>query len=117
MQLKNILPGLVATSMLLPTLSAADEPPPCDPAPRPLIKPVPKYPKIVAGPPRAHVTLRFTIGTDGRVTDAIVTGNWPQGSEQWFDEPALETIKRTRFKDVTTPCRATLRLEFRRPAD
>jgi hypothetical protein len=74
MKLKSSLHGLVATLMLLPTLSAADEPPPCDPMPKPLIKPVPKYPKIVAGPPRAHVTLRFTIGTDGWVTDAIVTG-------------------------------------------
>ena len=108
---------LLATLLLLPTLSAADEPPPCDPMPKPLIKPVPKYPKIVAGPPRAHVTLRFTIGTDGWVTEAIVTENWPMGSEQWFDEPALETLKRTRFKEVATQCRATLRLEFRRPAD
>jgi hypothetical protein len=114
---KTNLHVLLATLMLLPALSAADEPPLCDPMPKPLIKPVPRYPKIVAGPPRAHVTLRFTIGTDGWVTDAIVTENWPMGSEQWFDEPALETLKRTRFKDVAAQCRATLRLEFRRPAD
>jgi outer membrane biosynthesis protein TonB len=114
---KTNLHVLLATLLLLPTLGAADEPPICDPTPKPLIKPVPRYPKIVAGPPRAHVTLRFTIGTDGWVTDAIVTENWPMGSEQWFDEPAIETIKRTRFKDVAARCRATLRLEFRRPAE
>jgi outer membrane biosynthesis protein TonB len=117
MNLKTILRGLLATLILLPALGAAEDLPACDPMPKPLIKPVPKYPKIVAGPPRAHVTLRFTIGTDGWVTDVIVTDNWPMGSEQWFDEPAIETIKRTRFKDVTTGCRATLRLEFRRPAE
>jgi outer membrane biosynthesis protein TonB len=109
------LRALLATMLLLPALGAADEPPPCDPMPKPLIKPVPKYPKIVAGPPRATVTLSFTIGTDGWVKDALVTDNWPKDREPWFDESALETIKRTRFKDVATECRATLRLEFRRP--
>lgn len=112
--MKRILFTLLA---LIPVLGAADEPPPCDPKPKPIIRPVPKYPKIVAGPPRAHVTLRFTIGTDGWVTDAVVLENWPADSGLWFDEPALETIKRTRFKDVTAECRTTLRLEFRRPAD
>jgi hypothetical protein len=83
--------------------------------PRPSIPARPQYPPIPEGPPRATVTVQFTIRTDGGVIDPVVIGNWPTDSERWFDGPALDAILKVQFNPVPFECLGTLRIEFRRP--
>ena len=56
----------------------------------------PEYPReALAKELRGVVRVRYTIGTDGRVKDALVTSSEPAGV---FDEVALAAVRRWRFK-------------------
>jgi TonB family protein len=58
----------------------------------------PEYPReALAKDLRGEVRVRYTIGTDGRIKDAVVTASDPAGV---FDEAALVAVRRWRFKPV-----------------
>ncbi len=58
----------------------------------------PDYPReALAKDLRGQVRVRYTIGTDGRIKDAVVTASNPAGV---FDEAALVAVRRWRFKPV-----------------
>jgi protein TonB len=58
----------------------------------------PEYPReALAKELRGEVRVRYTIGTDGRIKDAVVTASNPAGV---FDDAALVAVRRWRYKPV-----------------
>jgi len=56
----------------------------------------PEYPRqALAKEMRGEVKVRYMVGTDGRVKDAVITSSNPSGV---FDEVALAAVRRWRFK-------------------
>ena len=85
----------------------------CEPMPKVVHAEWPQYPAresrvAVEG----SVTLQFTIKRDGSVSQPTVIANDPAHTADWFNEPALKAIAKSKFQHVRRPCVGRFRIVF-----